>query len=141
MQFFARRGLWRSFFFLILWTFELQGDLFLEEELWYLSQRTPFHKHGSSIHSPRTLPVVFRELTPKRIQRRRRIRLLSLPTTRRLFSRHRKSTRFLWRRRWRRTRRTVPRRMGLFLRKELFWYTTYSLTYIQNYHHSKKCLD
>lgn len=140
-QFFARRSLWRSFFFLVLWTFELQGDLFLEEELWYLSQRTPFQTHGSSLLSPRTLPVVFRELTPKRIQRRRRVRLLSLPTTKRLFSRHRKYTRFFWRRRWRRTTRRIPRRVGLFLRKEFFWYTSYANTFVQFQKNSTKLLN
>ena len=141
IQWFARGSLWRSFFFLILWTFELQGDLFLEEELWYLSQRTPFQKNRSSLLSPRTLPVVFRELTPKRIQRRRRIRFLSLPTRQRLFSKNRIFTRFLWRRRWRRRRRTVPRTIGLFLRKELFWYTTHSLSYLQSSNHSKEFLN
>jgi len=141
IQRFTRRGLWRSFFFVILWTFELQGDLFLEEELWYLSQGTPFQKQRSSIHSPTTLPVVFRELTPKRLQRRRRLRLLRLPITQRLFVRHRTSTRFLWRRRWRRIRMVIPRRRGLFLRKELFWYTSYSLTYLKHKPHSKQVLN
>jgi len=73
--FVSRRSLWRISFFRILWTFELQRDLSLEEDLWYMTE----NRNG-----PKTSAVIYRELTPRRVRTRRYMSRRFLPLLRKI---------------------------------------------------------
>jgi len=69
-------GRWRRRFFLILWLFEFQRDLSIEEDLWWSNQETSWNASFPLQSQGKYSGVFFRELTPNRIFFRRVFRFL-----------------------------------------------------------------